>query len=424
MVRTRRTAPPSPSPPPERVRSIPERVRSAMVPVKTEIKTEPEEEVVVPIAVKVKTEPVEVDIVSQEAVPNAVKVKPEPEELEMEMVSQPKITCVPPALQPKGTCSTSGMTPYEIERLARIAENRARMEAQGLATDVSNLTRAMRSVKSHYTPRRTRKVVAGKMEDEEDGEYNGSSQGVRSRSSVAAAEPVRRSRRLQHAAPILYAEGGELDEGQTRVKRESGDGLESDFSRFQPSSAVSLSQGSGYGVTSKRRKVYDLEAVSDLPQPSQLPQYLQERRCDCRDRGSVYDPVVGLCCHFCRQKKLCGEEDCERCGYMDINKMCLGKTFCNRCKSATGIFCRACIKIRYGQTIEEVRADPAWLCPHCKEEEGTDPYFICNSSICMRKKNLPALGIVIHTARNLGYASVQQYVAASLKGETSTKCLE
>ncbi|GBG85760.1 hypothetical protein CBR_g40489 [Chara braunii] len=325
-----------------------------MVSVKMEIKTEPEEEVVVPIAVTVKTEPEQVDVVSQEmmvpnavklkaqseeldivvsqeTVPNAVKVKPEPEELEMEMVSQPKITCVPPDLQPKGTCSTSGKIPYEMERLARIAENRARMEAQGLATDVSNLTRMMISVKSHYTPRRTRKVVAENMEDGED---NGSSQGVRSRSSVASAAPVRRSRRLQHAVPTLHDEGaacGELDEAQTRVRRDNGDGFEFDFSRFQPSPAVSPSQGRGSsGVASKRRKVYDLEAVSDLPQPSQLPQYLQERRCKCRGRGSVYDPLVGLCCHFCRQKKLCGEEDCERCGNMDLSKMCLGKTFCHR----------------------------------------------------------------------------------------------
>lgn len=27
---------------------------------------------------------------------------------------------------------------------------------------------------------------------------------------------------------------------------------------------------------------------------------LQERRCDSRGRGGVYDPVLGICCHFCR----------------------------------------------------------------------------------------------------------------------------
>jgi hypothetical protein len=27
---------------------------------------------------------------------------------------------------------------------------------------------------------------------------------------------------------------------------------------------------------------------------------LQERRCDSKGRGAVYDPVLGICCHFCR----------------------------------------------------------------------------------------------------------------------------
>jgi cell division cycle-associated protein 7 len=29
-------------------------------------------------------------------------------------------------------------------------------------------------------------------------------------------------------------------------------------------------------------------------------QALQERRCDSRGRGGVYDSVLGICCHFCR----------------------------------------------------------------------------------------------------------------------------
>ena len=27
---------------------------------------------------------------------------------------------------------------------------------------------------------------------------------------------------------------------------------------------------------------------------------LQETRCDSKGRGAVYDPVLGICCHFCR----------------------------------------------------------------------------------------------------------------------------
>jgi len=33
-------------------------------------------------------------------------------------------------------------------------------------------------------------------------------------------------------------------------------------------------------------------------------QTLQERRCDSRGRGGVYDPVLGICCHFCRYSSL------------------------------------------------------------------------------------------------------------------------
>lgn len=32
----------------------------------------------------------------------------------------------------------------------------------------------------------------------------------------------------------------------------------------------------------------------------QLSPYALARRCDSRSRGSVYDPVLGICCHFCR----------------------------------------------------------------------------------------------------------------------------
>ncbi|XP_064966576.1 uncharacterized protein LOC103987532 isoform X2 [Musa acuminata AAA Group] len=63
-----------------------------------------------------------------------------------------------------------------------------------------------------------------------------------------------------------------------------------------------------------------------------------------KSRGSVYDPVLGICCHFCRQKKLCGEEDCRRCGDGNINQPCIGKTECSVCHSSNGVLCRACLK--------------------------------------------------------------------------------
>ena len=50
-----------------------------------------------------------------------------------------------------------------------------------------------------------------------------------------------------------------------------------------------------------------------------------------------------------------------------------GKSECSKCKSANGRFCRACLKIRYGMEMEEVREqmkEGKWLCPHCYEEEN------------------------------------------------------
>ncbi|KAL9324415.1 hypothetical protein ACSQ67_009272 [Phaseolus vulgaris] len=130
------------------------------------------------------------------------------------------------------------------------------------------------------------------------------------------------------------------------------------------------------------------------------------RRCNSKGRGSIYNPVLGICCHFCRQKKLCGEEDCKRCGNFDVNEPCLGKTDCSVCHSSTGVFCRACLKVRYGEEIEEVRENKGWMCPHCIEKQGIKPYWICNSSICLRKRKMPPTGIAVFKAREMGYKSV------------------
>jgi hypothetical protein len=52
-----------------------------------------------------------------------------------------------------------------------------------------------------------------------------------------------------------------------------------------------------------------------------------------------------------------------------------GKTKCSRCMGSTGFYCRACLLVRYGRELEEVRTEMAagtWLCPHCYEEEHPD----------------------------------------------------
>uniref|UniRef100_J3LS51 Zinc-finger domain-containing protein n=1 Tax=Oryza brachyantha TaxID=4533 RepID=J3LS51_ORYBR len=142
---------------------------------------------------------------------------------------------------------------------------------------------------------------------------------------------------------------------------------------------------------------------------------LQERRCDSKGRGAVYDTVLGICCHFCRQKKLCGEEGCKRCGEGDLNQPCIGKTDCSSCHSSYGILCRGCLKVRYGEDMDEVRKNKNWMCPHCIEEKGIKQFWICNSSICLKKRKLSPTGIAIYDAREQGYESVAHLLMDKLK---------
>nr|GMD78540.1 cell division cycle-associated protein 7-like [Ipomoea batatas] len=139
------------------------------------------------------------------------------------------------------------------------------------------------------------------------------------------------------------------------------------------------------------------------------------RRCSSKARGSVYDPVYGICCHFCRQKKLCGEEDCKHCGELDMDQLCIGKTDCSICHSSNGVLCRACLKVRYGEEMEEVRANKEWICPHCTEEKGINPYWICNSSLCLKKRKMVPTGIAIYRAREMGFKSVAHLIMDELQ---------
>ena len=38
---------------------------------------------------------------------------------------------------------------------------------------------------------------------------------------------------------------------------------------------------------------------------------------------------AGICCHFCRQKKLCGEEGCHRCIQRNPDLPCIGVPICH-----------------------------------------------------------------------------------------------
>jgi len=250
----------------------------------------------------------------------------------------------------------------------------------------------------------------------------------------------------------------------------------------------------------------------------------------------------GITCHFCRQKKLCGEDGCPRCSRRSTTAECIGKSDCARCHSAMGRFCRACLLIRYGQTLEvggwmgystrkllhcrgiahmdlplvaaarppaisasscrhppcrsqlstalststtgqsaqtstevpcyvdmistvimpqqhgcnclnlgcqqpglctllfmcsnncsvvllslrllqdvrEQMAAGTWLCPHCYEEEHPEEGWMCNSSICMKRRGFKPTGIAIYDAQQRGFPSVAHWLQAQLIKSNNT----
>ena len=66
------------------------------------------------------------------------------------------------------------------------------------------------------------------------------------------------------------------------------------------------------------------EAAADPEHEARWSEYCNRHRCDSQSRGSVYDSKAGICCHFCRQKKLCGEGGCQRCIRRDPDLPCIG----------------------------------------------------------------------------------------------------
>eukprot|EP00884_Botryococcus_braunii_P006384 jgi/Botrbrau1/15747/Bobra.4_1s0115.1 len=169
-----------------------------------------------------------------------------------------------------------------------------------------------------------------------------------------------------------------------------------------------------YDVAARKTEILCFTAVASRP----LTPAENMKRCQSQARGSLYDSHAGICCHFCRQKKLCGEEGCPRCSHRDLDQQCIGKSECSMCHSARGRFCRACLLVRYGETLEEVRDKQAttegWLCPHCVEEKYPKKGWICNSSICLKLRGMKPTGIAIFEAQKRGFPSVGHLLQAQL----------
>ncbi|GMN69537.1 hypothetical protein TIFTF001_038586 [Ficus carica] len=268
---------------------------------------------------------------------------------------------------------------YESVRKARILENQNRLKTLGLQKTVSELRSIVSSSNSPKT---------------------------HVRSNIKKAYEIgslRRSNRLKQISPE------KITPKRTSLRLSS---------RFREDGK------SGEPISAKKRVVEE-----SSPRPANMPLVVIKRsevahlspeasavRCSSRGRGGVYDSVFGICCHFCRQKKLCGEEECKRCSDLDVDEPCIGKTDCSVCHSSSGVFCRACLKVRYGEEMEEVIRNKEWMCPHCMEEKGKNPYWICNSSICLKKRKMAPTGIAIYRAQELGHKSVAHLLMDQLQG--------
>nr|KJB39228.1 hypothetical protein B456_007G003000 [Gossypium raimondii] len=246
---------------------------------------------------------------------------------------------------------------YESLRNARIVENQARLASLGVHKTISDL----RSIVSSAKP---------KVRKWQKKEY--------------VITPVRRSTRFK-GTPLSSSLASNSLRRSNRLR-----GKAIDFEEREEGSDSYSSEGK-----EKRPANAPLVMIDDAS--LQLSPEDSSRRCNRKEgRGSVYNSICGICCHFCRQKTLCAEKDCKRCGNLDVNQPCIGKTDCSVCHSSNGVLCRACLKIRYGEELEEVRENKEWMCPHCIEEKGINPYWICNSSLCLKNRKMTPTGIAIY----------------------------
>ncbi|XP_075505126.1 uncharacterized protein LOC142542394 isoform X2 [Primulina tabacum] len=288
---------------------------------------------------------------------------------------------------------------YEGIRNARISENQARLASLGLQKTILELRSLSSSAKSERTLVRKYCKV----------DYR--------------STPLRRSARLSGKSPTSQVRGST---GNSKEKN-PGNGFRGRPKRGGSLLAISpealarrcerKGRGSMYNPGNSKEKNHGNGFRGRPKRGGSLLMISPEalaRRCERKGRGSLYNPVYGICCHFCRQKKLCGEEDCKHCGYLDMDEPCTGKTDCSNCHSSNGILCRACLKVRYGEEMEEVRANKEWICPHCVEDKGVNLFGYVIVHCCLKQRKMVPTGIAIYRARKMGYKSVAHMLMEEL----------
>jgi hypothetical protein len=186
---------------------------------------------------------------------------------------------------------------YESLRMARIAKNQACMAELGVQKQAGDLKAFFKVTKSpcKYKIGSTQKSVL---------EYT----------------PIRRSEHLKRRTPSTpNNESKSLQPPSLDTKTKSL--FESDDEK-SPKSNRNLARYNCEENGGKKTGNAPLPKCS--PAALQLSPDLLAQRYNSKSRGSIYKSILGICCHFCRQKRLCGEENCERCGDRDVTKACLG----------------------------------------------------------------------------------------------------
>lgn len=60
-----------------------------------------------------------------------------------------------------------------------------------------------------------------------------------------------------------------------------------------------------------------------------------------------------------------------------------------------------------------------WLCPHCYEDEHPEEGWMCNSSICMKRRGYKPTGIAIYDAQQRGFPSVAHWLQSQMRKRTT-----
>eukprot|EP00741_Cyanophora_paradoxa_P010405 tig00020531_g10063.t1 len=144
--------------------------------------------------------------------------------------------------------------------------------------------------------------------------------------------------------------------------------------------------GSAKKITVRRLFVFPADKLRSCRAPPSAALLLN---LEAKRRLGLYDKETGVTCHQCRQKTTDRKSEC-------ANEQC--------CKTEKGHLCGKCLYDRYGENIEEVWADPEWVCPVCRG--------FCNCSFCWKElTGGEATGALAPRARMLGYLSVAHYLA-------------